>query len=88
MNMYDWAKQKSGIVKVILATMDGNVYFLDLETGEATRDKLNIGMPFKGAGSLDPRGYPILYLEPGDMYTSDNMKSRAMVYSLIVHALV
>ena len=83
MNMYDSAKQKSGLVEVILATMDGNVYFLDLETGEPTRDKLNIGMPFKGAGSLDPRGYPILYLGSGDMYTSDNMKSRAMAYSLI-----
>ena len=83
MNMYDWAKQKEGLVEVILATMDGNVYFLDLETGEQTRDKLHIGMPFKGAGSLDPRGYPILYLGSGDMYTSDDMKSRAMAYSLI-----
>jgi len=83
MNMYDWAKQKEGLVEVILATMDGNVYFLDLETGEQTRDKLKIGMPFKGAGSLDPRGYPILYLGSGDMYTSDDMKSRAMAYSLI-----
>ncbi|MEA4913983.1 MAG: PQQ-binding-like beta-propeller repeat protein [Christensenella sp.] len=83
MNMYESAKQKEGLVEVILATMDGNVYFLDLETGEQTRDKLNIGMPFKGAGSLDPRGYPILYLGSGDMYTSDEMKSRAMAYSLI-----
>ncbi len=83
MNMYDWAKQKEGLVEVILATMDGNVYFLDLETGEQTRDKLDIGMPFKGAGSLDPRGYPILYLGSGDMYEEDSMKSRAMAYSLI-----
>ena len=83
MNMYDWAKQKEGLVEVILATMDGNVYFLDLDSGEPTRDKLNIGMPFKGAGALDPRGYPILYLGSGDMYTSDDMKSRAMAYSLI-----
>ena len=83
MNMYDWAKQKQGLVEVILATMDGNVYFLDLDSGEPTRDKLNIGMPFKGAGSLDPRGYPILYLGSGDMYSSDDMKSRAMAYSLI-----
>ena len=83
MNMYDWAKQKAGLVEVILATMDGNVYFLDLDSGEPTRDKLNIGMPFKGAGALDPRGYPILYLGSGDMYTSDDMKARAMAYSLI-----
>jgi outer membrane protein assembly factor BamB len=70
-------------VEVILATMDGNIYFLDLETGEATRDKLVVGMPFKGAGALDPRGYPILYIGSGDMYVEDDMKSRAMIYSLV-----
>ena len=83
MNMYDSAKQKEGLVEVIYATMDGNVYFLDLDTGEPTRDKLVIGMPFKGAGALDPRGYPLLYLGSGDMYAGDDQKARAMVYSLI-----
>ncbi|MDP3447479.1 MAG: PQQ-binding-like beta-propeller repeat protein [Eubacteriales bacterium] len=83
MNMHDWAKQKAGLVEVILGTMDGNIYFLDLETGQQTRNILRVGMPFKGAGSLDPRGYPILYIGSGDMYVSDEMKARAMVYSLI-----
>lgn len=83
MNMYDWAKEKDGLVEVIYATMDGNVYFLDLDSGEATRPKLSIGMPFKGTGSVDPRGYPLLYLGSGDEYDDDSMKSRAMIYSLI-----
>ncbi|MDR1620286.1 MAG: PQQ-binding-like beta-propeller repeat protein [Clostridiales bacterium] len=83
MNLYDSAKNKPGLVEVILATMDGSVYFLDLETGEPTRDKLRIGMPFKGAGSIDPRGYPLLYLGPGDGYADKSIDARAMVYSLI-----
>ncbi|MDO4544244.1 MAG: PQQ-binding-like beta-propeller repeat protein [Clostridia bacterium] len=84
MNMYDWAKEKDGLVEVIYATMDGYVYFLDIESGEATRDSLYIGMPFKGAGALDPRGYPILYLGSGDSYPDDDSKiTRAMAYSLI-----
>ncbi|MBQ2770682.1 MAG: PQQ-binding-like beta-propeller repeat protein, partial [Clostridia bacterium] len=83
MNMYDWAKNKDGLVEVIYATLQGKVYFLDLETGEATRNTLDINMPFKGAGALDPRGYPILYLGSGDMYASDHQKTRAMAYSLI-----
>lgn len=83
MNMHDWAKQKADLVEVILGTMDGNIYFLDLETGQQTRNILRVGMPFKGAGSLDPRGYPILYIGSGDMYVSEEMKARAMVYSLI-----
>lgn len=83
MNLYEDAKNKPGLVEVILATMDGYVYFLDLDTGKPTRDKLKINMPFKGAGSLDPRGYPLLYLGSGDGYNDDKQDTRAMVYSLI-----
>lgn len=81
MNMYDWAKADDELVEVIYATMDGNVYFLDLETGKNTRDTLKLGYTFKGSGALDPRGYPILYLGAG--YDSDRGTSRAFVISLI-----
>ena len=63
--MNDAAKNKSGLVEVIYPTLDGNIYFLDLETGSATRSKLNIGVPTKGTGSIDPRGYPMLYTGQG-----------------------
>jgi len=81
MNMYDWAKDDDGLVEVIYATMDGNIYFMDLETGKKTRDNLNVGYTFKGAGALDPRGYPILYVGAG--YDSDLGASRAFIISLI-----
>lgn len=64
MNMYDSAKSKAGLVEVIYATMDGKIYFLDLETGEKTRDPINIGVPFKGAGSLDRAASPCCTLVP------------------------
>lgn len=83
MNMYDWAKAKDDLVEVIYATMDGNIYFLDLETGEATRDKMDVGVPFKGAGSLDPRGIPLLYIGSGDHYDEDGRRARAMIISLV-----
>ena len=81
MNLYDWAKEDDGLVEVIYATMDGYVYFLDLDTGKATRDKLNLGFTFKGAGALDPRGYPILYLGSG--YDSAKGRSRVFIISLL-----
>ena len=81
MNMYDWAKEDDDLVEVIYATMDGNVYFLDLETGKQTRDRLYLGYTFKGAGALDPRGYPILYLGAG--YDGAGGKARAFIISLI-----
>ena len=81
MNMYDWAKEDDDLVEVIYACLDGKVYFLDLKTGEPTRDVLNLGFTFKGSGALDPRGYPLLYLGSG--YSSKLGKSRAFIISLI-----
>jgi hypothetical protein len=81
MNMYDWAKQADELTEVIYATMGGYVYFLDLETGAYTRDALYLGYTFKGAGALDPRGYPILYLGSG--YDSTLGKSRVFIINLL-----
>ena len=83
MNMFDSAKAKDGLIEVIYATMDGNIYFYDLETGEATRNKLSFGVPFKGSGSVDPRGWPILYVGQGDHYNKDGKASKAYIISLI-----
>ena len=81
MNMRDWAKEKDDLVEVIYACMDGFVYFIDLETGEKTRDDMWIGFTFKGAGALDPRGYPIMYLGAG--INSDEGVSRAFIINLL-----
>ena len=81
MNMYDGAKQKDELTEVIYACMDGFVYFIDLDTGEPTRDSLYLGWTFKGAGALDPRGYPILYLGAG--YDSNEGTSRAFIINLL-----
>ncbi len=83
MNMHDWAKEKDDLVEVIYPTEDGNIYFLDLETGKETRNKIVMNVPFKGTGSIDPRGYPLLYCGSGDQYENDKQKSRAYIISLI-----
>ena len=74
MNLYADKKAKDGLVEVIYATMDGNVYFYDLDDGSYTRDPIYLGMTFKGAGSLDPRGYPLMYVGSGDSYNGTNPK--------------
>lgn len=81
MNMYDWAKEDDELVEVIYACMDGYVYFLDLETGKPTRESLYLGYTFKGAGALDPRGYPILYVGAG--YNSDNGPAKVFIINLL-----
>lgn len=82
MNMYPDKQAKEGLVEVIYATLDGHIYFLDLDDGSATRDPISIGMCFKGAGALDPRGYPIMYVGSGDVNYYDE-RPRAYIISLI-----
>lgn len=65
MNLHENKKNKNDLVEVIYATLDGYIHFYDLEDGSETRDAINIGMNFKGTGSLDPRGYPLLYVGAG-----------------------
>ena len=84
MNLYPEAKNKDGLVEVIYATMDGCIYFFDMETGEPTRDRIKLGFPFKGAGAIDPRGYPLMYVGAGDDSPSKGANSaRAFIISLI-----
>lgn len=81
MNLYDWAKEKKDLVEVIYACMDGYVYFIDLDSGQLTRDSLYLGYTFKGSGALDPRGYPILYVGAG--YNSNSGTARVFVVNLL-----
>ena len=73
------------LTEVIYPTMDGNIYFLDLETGNPTRDPINTGIIQKGTSCLDPRGYPLLYVGQGIPAENDegNAAAYIRVYSLI-----
>ena len=66
MNINAEKKAKANLVEVIYATMDGNIYFFDIDDGKTTRPPINIKAPIKGTPALDPRGYPILYVGQGD----------------------
>lgn len=80
MNLYEEKKAKQDLVEVIYATLDGHIYFYDLDDGSYTRKPINVGMNFKGAGSLDPRGYPLLYVGSGD---TTNKSPRMYIISLV-----
>ena len=84
--MYDSKKEKDGLVEVIYATLDGMIHFYDMEDGSQTRDPIKMGMNFKGAGALDPRGYPLLYVGAG-LYTY-GQPPRMYVVSLITGKII
>ncbi len=83
MNLYPEKKEKEDLVEVIYATLDGHIYFLDLDDGSQTRDPIFVGMNFKGAGSLDPRGYPLMYVGSGDIDLNTGKHPRMYIISLI-----
>lgn len=81
MNLYEWAAEKEDLVEVIYAALDGYIYFLDLDSGQPTREAMWLGYTFKGSGSLDPRGYPILYVGSG--YDGFEGDSRVFIINLL-----
>lgn len=80
--MYERAREKEDLVEVIYATLDGYIYFLDLDDGTWTRDPIEVGMNMKGSGTLDPRGYPLLYVGSGNVLYG-SYKPRMYIVSLI-----
>ncbi len=80
-NMYPEKQAKEDLVEVVYATLDGHVYFYDLDDGSYTRDPIDLGMPFKGSGALDPRGYPLLYVGAGD--SVNGVSPKIFIVSLI-----
>lgn len=83
MNLYETSKMDDSLVEVIYASLDGHIYFLNLETGKQTRKPIHVSNPIKGSLSIDPRGYPLLYVGEG---IPENKSIGFNIYSLIDHS--
>lgn len=89
MNIVPEKKSVEGLTEVMYATLDGNIYFLDLADGQPTRKSIDIGAPIKGSLSVDPRGLPLLYCGQG-IYNINGrrVKCGTRVWSLIDQSLL
>ena len=76
-NMDDVHKEQKYLTEVIIAGMDGNIYFLDLLDGEATREAIDFGYPMRSTPSVHPLCYPMMtvgqYARKLKSGTSDNI---------------
>ena len=89
MNINAEKKKKPQLKEVIYATLDGNIYFLDLDDGLATRPPINVGSPHKGSVSVDPRGYPLLYAGQGiEQVAGKHVPTGYRIFSLIDQRLL
>ncbi|MDJ0498605.1 MAG: PQQ-binding-like beta-propeller repeat protein [Acidimicrobiia bacterium] len=59
-------ERPDGITEVIFGAYDKNVHFLDAASGERTRPDFFMGDIIKGSVTLDPDGYPLLYVGSRD----------------------
>jgi hypothetical protein len=61
-------ERDDGVTEMIVGAYDGAVHFLDAETGARTRPPFRTGFMVKGTETLDPDGYPLLYVGSRDGY--------------------
>ncbi|MCL2696280.1 MAG: hypothetical protein FWE69_08150, partial [Clostridiales bacterium] len=78
MGLSEQYRNKEGFVEAICPSADGKIYFYDLETGAQTRTPIVVGTPLLGTGTLDPNGYPMLYV--GDGICEKNDKGNPVAY--------
>lgn len=89
MNIRDDKKNKNGLIEAIYGTLDGHIYFFDLEDGQPTRSPINIGASIKGSVSIDPRGLPLLYCGQGIYEVhGERVKCGTRIWSLIDQKLL
>ena len=60
LGLNDTAKNKKALKEVIVGAQNGKLYFLDLVTGEATREAIAVDWPSNGAVSLQTNASPML----------------------------
>ncbi|MCE5342394.1 MAG: PQQ-binding-like beta-propeller repeat protein [Eubacteriales bacterium] len=56
----DAFKEKTALKEVIVGSQNGYLYFIDLVTGELTRDPVDLGYPSNGVLSLQTNASPLL----------------------------
>jgi len=84
MNILSEKAKTNELTEVIYGTLDGNVYFIDIEDGKQTRNPIKLPASIKGSVTVDPRGIPLLYVGQGiNTVNGKRVEIGYRVYSLI-----
>jgi len=62
MNIVDDSKNTTAMKEVIVSSNDGRIYFIDLDKMTYSRPPIFVGYPMQPAVSVNPYGYPLLYV--------------------------
>lgn len=84
MNLNDEAKGTASMKEVIYPANDGRIYFFNLDTQTFSRDAIHVGFPMQATASVNPYGYPLLYVGQSEDTLSTHKGIIGMrVYNLI-----
>ncbi len=84
MNLYEEFINKENFIEVIYGALDSKIHFYDLETGYPSRDPIEVPSSIKGSVTIDPRGYPLLYVGQGiNEVSGESVKMGYHIFSLI-----
>lgn len=59
-NIVEEKRNVVALKEVIVAGLDGKIYFFDLADGQPTRDPIDVGFPMKGSVSINAEGIPMM----------------------------
>lgn len=62
MNISDASRNTTAMKEVIVPSDDGKIYFYDLDTQNYSRDPIHVGFPMGVTASVNPYGYPLMYV--------------------------
>lgn len=71
-----------GFTEVIYPCSDGKIYFFELDTGTKTREPITVGTTMLGTPTLDPNGFPMLYVGQGDPAVNTKGNKVAYLYAV------
>lgn len=84
MNIFDEFKEKENFTEVIYGALDSMIHFYDLETGYPCRNPIKVKSSIKGSVTIDPRGYPLLYVGQGiNEVSGESVPMGYHIFSLI-----
>ena len=89
MNIHEEKKNTTAFKEVIFAGSDGKIYFFDLDTQTYSRDTLEVGYPMQTTATVNPYGFPLLYVGQTESKLSSHTGIEGMrIYSLIDQKMI
>ena len=84
MNIDEASRGTTAMKEVIYPSNDGRIYFLDLDKQIYTREPISVGYPMQSTASINPYGYPLLYVGQ----TEDTLTEYKGILGLRVYNLI